>query len=67
MRNKLALIEIIIGITTMGIFSLKKKNNKPEQKSGSVLLGMILLEESNSLKIKSVVKELREKMEVKCV
>lgn len=49
----------------MGIFSFKKKDTKPEQKSGSLLLGMILLEESNSLKIKNVVKELREKWKLK--
>lgn len=49
----------------MGIFSFKKKDSKPEQKSGSILLGMILLEESNSLKINDVVKELREKWKLK--
>lgn len=61
MRNKLALITIII----MGIFSFRKKDNKPEQKSSSVLLGMILLEEPNSLNLKGVVKELREKWKLK--
>jgi hypothetical protein len=65
MRNKLALITIIIGIVIMGIFSFRKKDSKPEQESGSVLLGMILLEEPNSLNIKSVVKELREKWKLK--
>jgi len=49
----------------MGIFSIKKKESKSEQKSGSIILGMILLEESNSLKIKNVVKELREKWKLK--
>lgn len=49
----------------MSIFSFKKKDSKPEHKSGSILLGMILLEESNSLKIKNVVKELREKWKLK--
>jgi hypothetical protein len=62
MKNKLTLITvIIIGILIMGIFSFRKKSSKSEPKSGTVILGMILLEESNSLKIKNVVKELREK------
>lgn len=65
MRNKLALITIIIGIVIMSIFSFRKKDSKPEQKSGSLLLGMILLEEPNSLNIKCVVKELREKWKLK--
>lgn len=49
----------------MGIFSNKKKDGRPEQKSSSLILGMILLEEPNSLKIKDVVKELREKWKLK--
>jgi hypothetical protein len=49
----------------MGIFSFMKKDNKIEQKTSSVLLGMILLEETNSMKIGNVVKELREKWKLK--
>jgi hypothetical protein len=49
----------------MGIFNFKKKENKIEQNSSSLLLGMVLLEETNSMKIERVVKELCEKWHLK--
>jgi hypothetical protein len=65
MKKKLALISIIIGITIMSLLSFIKKESKSVQKPGSPMLGMILLEESNSMKIKDVVKELRAKWKLK--
>ena len=49
-------------ILTMGLFSFfKKDRNKEKQDKNEILLGMVLLKEPNSMKIKPVIDELRNK------
>lgn len=56
-------ILIFSGILIMGLFSFFNKEKKSE--TSKIILGMILLEEPNSLNIKKVVAELREKWNLK--
>ncbi|MCP9763301.1 DUF4261 domain-containing protein [Lacihabitans soyangensis] len=50
----------------MGLFSFFKKNSKKEkQDKNEILLGMVLLKEPNSMKIKPVIEELRDKWKLK--
>lgn len=60
---KKVLILILSGIVIMGLFSFFIKEKKSE--SSKNILGMVLLEEPNSLDIKKVVIELREKWNLK--
>ena len=60
---KKVLILILSGIVIMGLFSFFSKEKKSE--SSKNILGMVLLEEPNSLDIKKVVIELREKWNLK--
>jgi hypothetical protein len=60
---KKVLILILTGIVIMGLFSFLSKEKKSETSKN--ILGMILLEEPNSLDIKKVVSELREKWNLK--
>ncbi len=45
----------------MGIFSFLKKEKKSESSTNSTILGMVLLEEPNSMKIEKVISELKNK------
>lgn len=49
----------------MGLLSFFKKEKKPEIRKSTTILGMVLLEESNSMDIKKVVAELRTKWKLK--
>jgi hypothetical protein len=60
---KKILILIFSVIVIMGLFSFFNKEKKSE--TSKIILGMILLEEPNSLNIKKVVAELREKWNLK--
>lgn len=60
---KKTLILIFSVIVIMGLFSFFNKEKKSE--TSKIILGMILLEEPNSLNIKEVVTELREKWNLK--
>lgn len=56
---------ILIGILSMGIFSFLKKEKKTESNTNMTILGMILLEEPNSLEIEKVISELKNKWNLK--
>ena len=56
-----SIILLLIGLITMGLFGFKKQEKKSEFMSNKPLLGMILLSDTNSMKIKDVVEELRRK------
>ena len=49
----------------MGIFSFLKKEKKAETNTNSTILGMILLEDSNSFDLKGTVSELKSKWKLK--
>lgn len=57
---------LIFGVLTMGLFSFFKKEKRNEPTTNSLILGMVLLEEANSLDVKGVVSDLRDnwKLEV---
>lgn len=55
----------LIGILTLGLSSFKQKDKAEENKQVSTMLGMILLEEPNSLEIEKVVSELRNHWKLK--
>jgi len=59
MRKSIVLL--LIGLATMGLFGFKKQERKSEFMSNKPLLGMILLSDTSSMKIKGVVEELRKK------
>jgi len=48
----------------MGLFSFLKKDKKTESNTSTIILGMILLEESNSMEIKKVISELKDKWDL---
>ncbi|WP_346859350.1 DUF4261 domain-containing protein [uncultured Draconibacterium sp.] len=54
----------LIGIIFMGLFSFLRKGGKVETTPISAILGMVLLEEPNSMEIKNVIAELRNKWEL---
>lgn len=60
---KKVIILIFSGIVIMGLFSFFSKEKKSETSKN--ILGMVLLEEPNSMDIKKVVSELREKWNLK--
>lgn len=63
---KIKLFSFPIFIFTMTLFSsFTKENSKENQNKKELLLGMVLLEEANSMKINSVVDELRKKWKLK--
>ncbi|MGV3586637.1 MAG: hypothetical protein ACO1OF_06530 [Adhaeribacter sp.] len=58
---KLFFTLFIIIIITMSLLSFFRKEKESKTKKNSPILGMVLLEESNSMDIKKVVAELRTK------
>jgi hypothetical protein len=62
-HNKMKKVKTILSIliVSMGLFSFLKKEKKEESNSNSIILGMILLEEANSMKIEGLVNDLRSK------
>jgi hypothetical protein len=52
-------------IISMGLLSFFRKEKEPETKKNTTILGMVLLEESNSMDFKKVVTELRNKWKLK--
>jgi hypothetical protein len=63
MRKSLTII--LIGILSMGLFSLFKKEKKTESHTNSAILGMVLLEDPNSFDLKGTVNELKTKWKLK--
>ena len=61
--NKLILITIFV--STMGLFDFFKKKEEPKPESSTVILGMILLEEANSLNIEEMILDLEKKWNLK--
>ena len=55
----------LIGFFTLGLFSFIRNNKKEGKKQDSPILGMILLEEPNSMQIEKVVSELRKHWKLK--
>lgn len=63
---KQTIILLITAVLIMGLFSFFKREKSNELTTNSLILGMVLLEEANSLDIKGVVSDLRDnwKLEV---
>jgi hypothetical protein len=62
---KKSLTTILIVILLMGLFSFLNKEKKTESTLNSTILGMVLLEDSNSFDLKGTIKELRTKWNLK--
>jgi len=63
MNKKLIIFSILIII--MGLFSFFKKDKNENQDKNEIILGMVLLEEPNSMNIKTVVAELKNRWKLK--
>jgi hypothetical protein len=59
MRKTLSIL--FIGILSLGLFSFFKKEKKTESSTNSTILGMVLLQDTNSFDLKGTVNELRTK------
>lgn len=63
MNNKL--ISFLALILIMGLFSFFKKDKNENQEKNEIILGMVLLEEPNSMNITEIVAELKNKWNLK--
>lgn len=62
---KKSLAVLIVVVLTMGLFSFANKQKSLDTNSNSIILGMILVEDTHSMTIKNVVDELRGKWHLK--